>query len=1069
MVFLEDLKDFISTPLKRKGRRAPTKQHGAGKMERMRAWWHRWHWPLLGGLALLIAALWVSQAFAAAPGQIGYPVKRAMESISTFAAIGRDAKEDKQAGNAGRRVEEAVSIVHSIADQTPEQQITSSQTIQNLLEEYVKNYATRTTGLSQSINDDTKFSNKELSDDLQRNARIYTRLIELRLEAPPTAQATILQAINMMQTNIATLQDALRTAPVTPGDSDELSKLVSQGFLTRSELTQMLASATSNRQFLDSLRSLVKAGQLPSSVIYAINYDLIKQYNSKEAPRFVASITFDEMNKVAIFAQTVTPTPEQKQAVQNYLAHYAFGDALPRDEATRAFIMPLVYGLNLTPSLPSALNNLDPNELSPVRKSLYDAWKPLLTTQNTSQPKQLYSQVLQLTGAATTRSTELMEQVQMEILNAARANVSYLALPPGWTAGQVAAVQEDFAQQIKDLKKITSAETKAITALDAVADMSVPLVTPVAEPKVEIIRQTVEKQVVQIQQELVAASSSTLDPSTLMPDIDQKVASVQQTFDAQVSALGKTSGAVAGQVTTLRQDVKDALQSALEAHGKLQDYVTASADAQAGFIQSIAEVTTQQTATAATVEKQIAALDTGTQTALAGSVQDIKKIIATNLTDLQQELASSRAAGASAQTAMQLNFIDHSNQIALLEDKLNLSNTDRTALQAETNQTISQLKTDHASLITTLQKRIEDEGTLRSQLNAEATQTINSIKTEQTQLLAALQDQAGAKQVLKDQLEASVTALQTAQDRAEAKVQSLTSGGETLAQQLAGIKADLDTASQAIKTNVADTSVARAELQQAIDNLKSAQSLTQSQVSDGFEAMAVQLRQAVSQLGASQTQTQLDLAGLRGNVDSVKDSLASILSTQVTAKSHLDAQVQANTELKADLTASITRLQQAQATTQAQVNTLTTDVGSLKTSVATIASAQTAAQQQINQILTDSINWRNLPTTLQFNQDQFRQYQQQLASEFAAKSAALQQQFETYKTQLDSTIQQLRTDTKAELEQLKTDQAALKTQLQAAQQQLQLLQTTTTTTTTPTPTTTTSPTTTTTTPKVPSL
>ncbi|HKR81462.1 MAG TPA: DUF5667 domain-containing protein [Candidatus Saccharimonadales bacterium] len=1009
-------------------------------LARSKGWVRRWRWYLLAGLVVLLGVWWMGVADAAAPGDLGYPIKRAYERIITFFTYGNHATTDVQANYAAERVNEALRLADRMSAQPEKQQAATTQTMQRLLEDYLKSYGTGTTGVSQDINRDAKFDNQDLNNDLQRDVRIYIALMQLRLEAPPAAQATVLQSLSLLQTNIATIQDALHTAPVTPGDSEELSRLVSQGFLTRTELTQLLAGATSNRQFLDSLRNLIRAGQLPSSITYAINYDLVKQRAPQQVARFEASVAFDEMNKVAVFAETVAPTPDQKQAIQSYLANYKVGDVLPREPATRAFVMPLVYGLNLTPDLANTLNNVDAGKLSPVRKALYDTWKPLATTAATKDPKQLYGQALQLAGAAATRSVTLMEQVQLEVLNAVRANIAYLALPPGWTATQVAAVQDDFAQQIKDLKAVKVVEAKAQTAMQTVADITIPLVAPVSEPKVEVVRQTVETSIVQVQQQLIAAASTATDPAAVVPDIDAKVTAVQKQFDAQVTALGKTSGITASEIAALRQDLQEALSNAKEARSKLQEYVTANADAQTAFSQAVATVQTEQTKTATTLQERIARLDAGTQASLATSLDAIRATIAENVGNLGEQLSSVRTASAGTEASFQQSFVTYSNQIALLESKLNLSDTARAALKQETDQAVSQLKTEQSALITDLQKRIDSDSSLHAQANDATKKTISDIKSDQAALLSSLQDQADSKQVLKDQLEASIAALRTVQVATDGKVDALAGSAGTLAQQLASIQADLNGAVQTIKTNATDTAAARGQLQTAINNLTAAQAVTGREVSSGLEDMATQLRQVVSQVTATQTQTTLDLTGLTGTVDGVKASVSSIQATQASLHLQLEAQAQANLELRQQLGASVGQLQQAQTATQAQVDGLKTDLGTLKSSVTAIASVQAGATTSINQLLDEAVNWRALPGTLAFSQTQFQQYEQQLSTEFAAKAAALQQQFEDYKRQLDTTISQLRTDTSAQLKQLKDEQAALKAQLQQAQQQLQQLQ-----------------------------
>ena len=1023
------------------------------------SFWRRRKWLIVAaGLLLLLGApMAMAQTEANAPGEIGYPIKLLGEKIASLTALSQNAKIETAFNHATARVDEATVVADRIPAESAKKQVSDAQTIENLVNEFSQTFNDQATYFGRAIDAGIKPPKAKADWAQQHMVTTYVQLERLRLAAPPEAQSVILQALSTMQTALATVQDALAKAPVTADDSTQLSKLVSQGFLSRDELTKLLAGTTSNRQLLDNLRQLVKTGVVPASTLYSINYDLIKQLDPQATPRFVASVEFDEMRKVAIFTKAIVPTPQQKQQLQNYLSQYNFGQLLPRD-ASRAFITPLIYGLNLTPDLPSVLKQLDPAKLSPVRQVLYQAWQPLTTSQSAGDAKKLYSQVLQLTDLSLSRNTDLLERVQLEVLKALRSNVAYLALPPGWTDSQVAAVAGDFAQSIKDLKLANTVQGKSKAAITSLADITVPLMTPLPDAQIDQIRQVILPQLATIQQQMVTTSVSATNPAAVTPNLTNEVNGLQSQFDQLVAGLGKQPpSAAADDLAALKTEFKQALGGLSNAKAKVQDFVKANAALTGSLKDSLSALAADQQSSATKLQTQVNALSASAASQVDGaslksSLQTAQATADQNLASLQSQLTAAGQTQADAQAKLELNLIGRSNQIAQLGAQLNLSDVARTALKDEVNNVIAQLKTAQTNDIKDLNAKISADSALRAQANDAAKKQISDLQSQQTKLLDSLSAQANDKQLLKDQLEASIAAVKASRDQTHTDVQALAASSGSLGTQLQTIKSRLDTANAQIKDNVAGEAVARTELQKLIDDLKLAQTLTAKQLDDGLLALGTQLRQSINEVSAAQKQTDLTVTSLGTNLADAKDAISSIQSTRVGIQVQLQTQASANASLRQELEQSVATLGQAQAATQSQVNSLKTDVSGLKDSLSAITTAQTTANTQINQLLAASVNWSSLPASLQFNQTQFQQYENQLASDFAAKAAALQAQFETYKTQLDGSIQTLRGDVNSQIQELKAAQADLKAQLQAAQQLLN--QTTTTTPTTSTPTTT---------------
>lgn len=994
---------------------------------------------LLSALALvLLLSVGMASAAGEVPGNIGYPIKRMGERIASVLTFGSEAKQAKADSYAERRVEEADIIDDRIADESPDKQIADAQVMQDLLAEYRATYTASITHLSQHINEGTKFSQDSLKEDKARDVHIYEMLMNLRLGAPPEVQATVLQSIATLQTRIATVEDALGVAPVSPADSAELTELLSQGFLSREELTSLLSGATSNRQLLDSLRSLVRSGKISGETIYAINYDLIKRVNPSGIDRFEAAVKFDELRKVAIFAAVVTPTPEQQKAMKAYLANYTYGKLIPRDD-THSYLMPLVYGLSLSSTLGDDLKVLNASELSPVRKALYAAWQPL-TASDPSDIKALYSQALQLADASIGKNVPMLERIQLEVLKAVRSNVAYLALPAGWTDTQIATVQASFEQMIKDTATTNAVSTRTAELVTALSVPTAELSVPFTQSQVEQIRKTVEASVAELQKQLVNAAVSA---GNTVPDQTAQIKTIQQQLDQLVGALRIPTGVTSEEVAILRADLQSALTGLADARTKIADFTSVNGVVTTSIQDSITALARAHEATETKLKGSIETVTkTGdaTATQLLAALATVTKDATDNVTSIQSQLDAAKTTQAATQVQLLLSQIEHANQIAALKGQLDLSDAARAVLKSEVETTIVQVKTEQAAVIAELQQRIAATDALHTQTSSATGAQIAALQTAQAALLTALQAQVTDTTSLTTEVHASLSALTTAQSQTQAQVSAISAGSSTLTQQLTALTTTVSVAQQHITDNAAANQVARTELQQSIDTVNSAQTTLGTQLTDGLDALSTQLRQAVGEVQTAQAQTDLAVASLGTSVGSLTATLTGLQTLQTNLALNVQAQADANTGLRADLEASVGQLAQAQTATQAQVDGISADVTQIKTSVTVIAAAQSEAEAHIEQLLGQASDWTTTLANLQFSQSQFATFEAQLQTEFEAKAAALQAQFQAYKAELDGTIQQLSTDTNNQIQDLKDTQAALQAQIQQANAQIQALQ-----------------------------
>lgn len=351
----------------------------------------RWNWSVfchrvfwLKTAAVVLVLLFASAFLGASvlPGNPLYPAKRAGEGLIVGLTPNVSYKNIRIKGTVrgvygARRLSEAEKMIERLDKRSVKKQISDADTIEALLQQFNEVFSDLMAAFSQSI-DRGEYPSEALLAKFQKPAaEKLVKLVHLRLEAPPTVQATLLRSITIVNRQLATMADSLRQPPISKDDAIELSKMVGMGLISKDEMDNLMSQANSNRRLLEELRERVKTGQLPTGIIYAMNYDLVTKELPAEAPGFIHTVRFDELRKVALLMKTVEPSPAQKQAIDDYLKSYKPGDRIPTNSVTR-YTVPLIYGWHLVEVMGVDTSKINPEHMSVERRIFYDLWSPVL-------------------------------------------------------------------------------------------------------------------------------------------------------------------------------------------------------------------------------------------------------------------------------------------------------------------------------------------------------------------------------------------------------------------------------------------------------------------------------------------------------------------------------------------------------------------------------------------------------------------------------------------------------------------------------------------------------------------
>ncbi len=903
-------------------------------------------------VAVVTLVFWVLPVYGAkAPGQLGYNMKRFEESLSTTLAPTAGLRDELRLNYAGRRVNEAAYLaVHTVGSSkvsaaplikpiAPEDAQTAD-TINQLLTQFTSAYQGYTTKLAGHVNQNEKVSSDGIKQLQKQAVEAYAALALLRVQAPAAAQISVLTGIDTAQKHIATVNDALDVSPLSSSDVSQFTKLISVGILSKIDLDKLLSTPMNNRQFHTKLVELVDAKRIPSNLLYNLDEDLIKQLAPDKLTGFEAVSDFEQMQRISATVQASRPTKDQQQAIQTYLTKYKVGDALPASDI-QPFVTPIVYGMALAGELQTNIASLTTTPLSSDDQAVLDSWKGSLAT-NQQNLGQLYQQLM--TGAANQPDLHerLLARVQEEFVDAQKADVDHLVLPPGWGADQLSGLSQQMGVELA---------ADRFVATNPGAD-----------------------------QQLAVLTSTQKQLQTALTTVDKTHDSIISKLTTQVNTFTGTPE----QVSQLKE--------------------------------LLASITNSQTTTFADL-----------QTQLSGAA-DLHTNLATTIETLRGQQLISLA-------ELELRAASHTQTLTA-------------AAKAELNGTLGQINQTTQNLIDGLQSRTDALDNAHLALQEQLDSNLETIRDNHTELAAYVTAQLAVGREATGQLQTTLTTVENTLEGQASQLASLGTGTNALNQLVNQVQASTASQVTTLQGQIDNLHIDQQTVRDSIATLRTTQTAELTQLSDQLAHLSVlqaENQVVITAIGQQQTQTQSSISNLTNNftllqtaLETVQDSQTSILATVTAQQSQLD-------NLQTQTQSAITSLTEGQTQLSAQVASLAINATDLSQTLSVIQTASAATQTQLDTLLA-SPPWSIIPEGTYATQAAFNALETSLNTQFAAKAAALDSQFQALEQQVNTELQQVNT-TVSQLSQTTTTQNTnqqqaidtLNTQIQTLQAQVQAL------------------------------
>jgi hypothetical protein len=897
-----------------------------------------------GGVgAVLILVLWVLPTFAAqGPGQVGYSIKRSEQALAASLTPIPSWRQALQLDFANDRVSEAAYVANQANQSGDKNPAKTAKTINSLLDSYETTYEARTASLNQGLENGAKPSKADATHAQKDAVNTYTTLEALLLQAPDASQLAVLTAIDDTQQNIATLSDALGAVPLSASDFSQLAKLVSAGVVSQSDVNQ-LASARSSRQLHAQTQKLVESGNLPSDLSYILDLDLVKRDAASKAQVFETVAQFGQLQRISAVITASRPTAAQQQAVQAFLARYTAGQTVP-DTDIHQYVTPIVDGVVLSGQLQVNLPSLNTIHMSGDDQALFDSWKGVLDPPNLSVTYQRL-----MTGAQSQPALHLriLTTTQQELVDAQKAQVAYLVMPPGWSADQLALLSNQMATSIAEVSYQQSNPNTA-QELARLATVQQQLQTTLNS-----LNATYNDNSTKLQTQINNFTGTPEQLAQLKSDLanlTQNQTTTINDLQTQLTAITNAHTQLGDSIASLRREqITNLTELELRAASNAQQLNDAT---KAQLTASLNQVNAQSQTLISNLQTQVDNLGTNQATLreeLTATIQTTQDNYTQLAATTQAQIDTGVAASAQMQTQLQTvqtSLSQHATQLASLSSS-------NTAL----NQLITQVQSDSSTQVSDLQGQINgltiSQQTIRSSLS--------DLKNKHAADITQLSSQLAGLSVLQVEAQATITNLTQTQAQAQSSIDHLTTNFDTL--QTAFTTAQQ--AQAAIQTTIAnqqsEIDSLQTQTQAALDTLTQQQTQLASQLA-GLAANTTTLSQAVSSLQSSSAATQTQLTTLLANppwalatnayvTQDQLNSLSAQLDTQFAQKSaQLDQQFQTyQTQLNASVTQLNNQVQSLSTTTanttatqtqqQAQINTLNTQVQTLQSQVQTLINA----------------------------------------------------------------------------------------------------------------------------------
>ncbi len=897
---------------------------------------------------------WALPVYAAkAPGQLGYGVKRFEESVATTLAPTSGLRDSLKLDFAQRRVNEASYVaVHAndsgsgkveaapLVSTIKPDNTKAADTINQLLSQFTATYQDYTTKLAKNVDQDKKLNSGDIQQSRKQAVQIYTALALLRVEAPDAAQISVLTGIDTTQKNIATANDALDIAPLSSSDVSQLTKLVSVGILSKTDLDKLLSIQMDNRQFHTKLVELVDTKKLPSNLLYNLDEDLVKRLAPDKVTSFEAVSDFEQMQRISATIQASRPTKAQQQAVQDYLSKYKPGDAIPASDI-QPFVTPIVYGMALAGELQNNASSLNTTPLSSDDQAVLDSWKGSLAT-NQQNLGQLYQQLMTEAANQPALHQRLLARVQDEFVDAQKEGLDHLVLPPGWGEDQLAGLSQQMGVEIA-------------------ADR------------------------------FVAANPGT---------------------DQQLAVLASTQKQLLSSFTTV---------------DKAHDTIISKLETQVNNFTGTPEQVTQLKDLLSTLKENQNNTITDLRTQLAG-VGDLHVQLATTIETLRGQQLISLA-------ELELRAASNAKDLT-------------TAAKVELSTTLSSINSTARDLIDGLQSRVDSLGSANTTLQEQLNSSIQTIQDNHTELAAYVTAQINAGRETTDQLQTTLQSVETSLTGQAAQLTGLSSNTDALSQLVSQVQASTASQVSTLQGQIDGLKIDQQTVKDSIASLRTTQATELGQLSDQLAHLSVlqtEAQVAITNIGQQQAQTQSSLSSLTNNFTVLQTTLETVQNSQTAIESNVAGQQSQLDSLQAQTQSAITSLTEGQAQLSSQLDGLVTNTTNLSQTVTAIQTTSTATQTQLDTLLA-SPPWSIIPAGTYATQAEFDSLQTSLNTQFAAKAAALDAQFQSFQQSINAAIQQVNA-TVSGLSQTTASQNtsqqqaidALNAQLQTLQAQVQAL------------------------------
>ena len=1023
-------------------------------------------------LVLILAIIfWALPAFAAkAPGQLGYGIKRGEEAVISSLAPLPSWRESLRLDFANNRVTEAAYVANQADQNSHSKQAKTATTINNLLGTYEDVYEARTAALNQKLDSGKKLPKADLLGAQRNVVDTYDNLQLLRLQAPPASQLAVLTSIDDAQQNLAVLSDALGLRPLSDGDLSQLAKLVPIGVMTQTQVDQLTA-IPSSRSLHTQLVNMINGGQLPSDITYLLDQDLIKQVDPAHAKSFAAVSEFEQMQRISAVVAASRPTSAQQKEIQAFVTAYKPGQALPTD-ATQQYTTPVVYGIALAGRLLTDLSSLKPIHMSSDNQALMSNWKKVVDPPNLSV---IYERLM--TGAQTDPQLALrnMTRMQQELVDAQKAQVSYLVMPPGWSSSQLPTLNQQMGIEIAQTTFAASKPDIDQRLADVLS------IQNQLQSKLDSLQQSNSKTVTELQTKI---DSFTGTPEQLATLKDQ-LATLIQTQSTTVTNLQTQITSITAAHTQLDDKIDKLRQDQLTSLYELEIRATNTAQTLTNSVKSdlttkLNQIETSSQTLVSNLETKVNDLgsdQTQLKTQLNGEITTIKSNYQTLKADVQSQLDAGVATSAGLQTSLsqaqsalasqqtQLTSLGSSatalttlvsqlktsseTQINSLQSQIDVVKLDQQTTQAAVSdlRTITQTST---SLINGLQTRVDGldagQNTLRNQL----TSSIAAVRDDQAQFAAYVGAQIAAGAATSANLQTTLQTVQTSLSQQASQLSTLTTNASALTTLVNQVKTNAETQADNLQSQVDGLKIDQQTVKTSINTLRDQQTAAINQVNGQVASLTVlqaEAGAAINILNQQATQAQSQISSLTTSFTALQTTVGTIQQTQATLAANIADQQSELDSLTTQTQSALDSLTAQQNQLVTQVASLASNVSTLSQTVSTIQTASTATQTQLDTLLA-SPPWA-IPAGTYVTQSEFDTLSAQINTQFAAKSAALDTQFAAYQTQLNASVSQLSsqvqtlttttTNTANTQTQQQTQINTLNSQVQALQTQVQQL------------------------------